>query len=66
MHSMLYVSEIYSGEGVEKKLAKCVCEDVCLSVQAFWPLEAKRPIGSGREWHRSMRRNAGTTIVPVT
>ena len=38
---------------------------VCLSVQAFRPLEAKRPGRTGRERHRSMRRNAGTTMVPV-
>ena len=65
MHSMLFKLEIYSCEAWGGWRKKSWALNVCEFVQAFRPLEAKRPGRSGRERHRSMRRNAGTTMVPV-
>ena len=52
----------------EKKLAgSClsVCLSVCVCVQAFPGTAPERLVRSGPRWHRSTRRNAGTTLVPV-
>ena len=42
-----------------------VCLCVCLSVKAFWLLEPKRVVRSGRARVRSTRRNGGNTMVPI-
>ena len=48
----------------EKKLAGS-CLSVCVCVQAFPGTAPERLVRSGPGWHRSTRRNAGTSMVPV-